>query len=387
LTAPAPTGGAAVWVNGSLEGRVVTPLGGVTIPAGSRSATFAITAPDVTASQWVMIQASYGSGNSGMHGAVLRIDPDLPAIPSILVMVMDSSNVIGGQPMRGLVGLTTPAPAGGTTISLSSDNPAVRVPASVTIAAGNSATTFVASTSAVVNPASANITASAGAGSKSAFLGLQPDPNAAGVLASLTPNVGGVTGGATLQVSLTLSAAAPAGGAVVTLSSSNPAAARVPASVTVPAGQGFATFTVTTSAVAADTSVTITGTYGVSQTATITVLAAPGGGTAPAVDIALSGVPATVRRGQTFTATATVTNSGTASASGYSVVLSVSPANAVKLQTSATQSVASIAAPGSRTVSWQIRGDKAEGAAVTMTLRDASGATIRTVSRAFTVTN
>jgi CARDB len=188
-------------------------------------------------------------------------------------------------------------------------------------------------------------------------------------------------------VSLTLSAAAPAGGAVVTLSSSNPAAARVPASVTVPAGQGFAAFNVTTFSVAADTAVTITGTYGVSQTATITVLAAPGGGTAPAVDVALSGVPATVRRGQTFTATATVTNSGTAAASGYSVVLSVSPSDAVRLQTSATQSVATIAAPGSRTVSWQIRGDKAEGATVTIKLRDASGATIRTVSRTFTVTN
>jgi hypothetical protein len=47
----------------------------------------------------------------------------------------------------------------------------------------------------------------------------------------------------------------------------------VPASVTVPAGQGFQGFTITTSPVTADTAVTITGTYGVSQTATITVLA------------------------------------------------------------------------------------------------------------------
>src|SRR5207248_6887040 len=63
------------------------------------------------------------------------------------------------------------------------------------------------------------------------------------------------------------------GGANVTLSSSNPSAAQVSASVTVPAGQGFASFTITTSPVTADTSVTITGTYGVSQSATITVLA------------------------------------------------------------------------------------------------------------------
>jgi hypothetical protein len=265
----------------------------------------------------------------------------------------------------------------------------VRVPASVTIAAGNSATTFVAATSAVLNPGGANITASSGASSKSVFVTVQPDPNAAAALASLTPNVSGVTGGNSLQVSLTLSAAAPAGGAVVTLASSNTAAARVPASVTVPAGQAFATFNVTTSPVAADTAVTITGTYGVSQSATITVLGTPGGGTPAAVDIALSGVPATIRRGQTFTATATVTNAGGASASGYSVTVSFSPADAMRLQspTSATQSPGTIAAQSSKAISWQIRGDKAEAAAVTMTLRNASGATVKTVRQSITVTN
>jgi hypothetical protein len=388
LTRPAPAGGAAVWINGSLEGRVVTPPG-VTIPAGSTSATFTITAPDVNASQWVMIQAAYGNANSGQFGAVLRVDPGRSATPAILALTVDAPSVIGGQPVRGLIGLATPSPAGGTTIVLSSDNPAVRVPASVVIAAGNSATTFIASTNAVTDFNSASITASTAAGSKSVFLSVFPDPNAPPTLASLTPNVGGVNGGATLQVSLTLSAAAPAGGAVVRLTSSNTAAARVPASVTVPAGQAFATFNVTTSPVAADTAVTITGTYGLSRTATITVLGTPGGPGAAAVDIALSGVPATIRRGQTFTATATVTNGGSASASGYSVAVSVTPADAMKLQTptNATQPVATVVSHGSQAVSWQIRGEKAKAATITMTLRDASGATIKTVQQAITVTN
>src|SRR5262249_38594623 len=175
-----------------------------------------------------------------------------------------------------------------------------------------------------------------------------------------------------------------------TLTSSN-AAAKVPASVTVPAGQGFAAFTVTTSTVAADTPVTITGKYGVSQSATITVLATPGGGggTAAAVDIALSGVPASIRRGQTFTATATVTNSGTATASGYSVVVSLTPSGAMRLQspTSSTQSVAALAPSGSKGVSWQIRGNNTASATVTMTLRDPSGATVKTVSSAIRITN
>jgi hypothetical protein len=97
-------------------------------------------------------------------------------------------------------------------------------------------------------------------------------------LNSVTPSVSGTTGGNNISATLFLTGNAPTGGAKVTLSSSNSAAAQVPASVTVPAGQGFQGFTITTSPVTADTLVTITGTYGASQTATITVLAPAGGG-------------------------------------------------------------------------------------------------------------
>src|SRR5205814_2682375 len=55
---------------------------------------------------------------------------------------------------------------------------------------------------------------------------------------------------------------APPGGAVVPLSSSNPAIASVPASVTVAGGATTATFTVSTSPVGANTMVTITAAYG-----------------------------------------------------------------------------------------------------------------------------
>ena len=65
---------------------------------------------------------------------------------------------------------------------------------------------------------------------------------------------------------MTLGAAAPAGGAVVTLTSSNINAATVPASVTVAANATTATFAITTKAVTAVTAVTITATYnGVGQ--------------------------------------------------------------------------------------------------------------------------
>src|SRR2546425_10421113 len=72
-----------------------------------------------------------------------------------------------------------------------------------------------------------------------------------------------------------LSDAAPEGGVTVALSSSNPAVATVPVSVTVPAGDTGANFTVSTSVVAASTSVTISGTYsGVTRSAVLTVVPA-----------------------------------------------------------------------------------------------------------------
>jgi hypothetical protein len=277
LTAPAPSGGASVWVNGSMEGQVVTPAGGVTVPAGSTSANFTITAPQVNASYWVIIQASYLS-NAGMHGAVLRIDPEQPAVPDLYAMGIEPTSVIGGQSIRGTVGLVTPAPAGGTTVFLSSSDPNVQIPSTVQIAAGNSTNSFTAGTRAVTNMTSAQISAQSGSETRTAWVTLFADPNAAVTLNSVTPSVSGTTGGNNISATLFLTGNAPTGGAKVTLSSSKSAAAQVPASVTVPAGQGFQGFTITTSPVTADTLVTITGTYGASQTATITVLAPAGGG-------------------------------------------------------------------------------------------------------------
>ena len=65
-------------------------------------------------------------------------------------------------------------------------------------------------------------------------------------------------GGGTIQGRLHIQNVAPAGGQVYTLTSSNPSAASVPSSVTIPAGASSATFTVTTHAVTASTPVQLT---------------------------------------------------------------------------------------------------------------------------------
>ena len=89
-------------------------------------------------------------------------------------------------------------------------------------------------------------------------------------LASLTLEAAEVLGGGVVGGQVTLESPATAGGAAVGLSSSNPAAASVPTSVTVPEGETSASFSVTTSAVALPTQVEVTGTSGgLTRTATL----------------------------------------------------------------------------------------------------------------------
>ncbi|MCI0535197.1 MAG: hypothetical protein L0Z50_08210 [Verrucomicrobiales bacterium] len=92
---------------------------------------------------------------------------------------------------------------------------------------------------------------------------------------SLNPT--SVIGGNNSQGTATLTSAAPNGGVVVTLSSSD-TSATVPASVTIPADATSGNFTVTTLTVTAARSAVISGMHnGVTRSATLTVNPAPTG--------------------------------------------------------------------------------------------------------------
>ncbi len=82
------------------------------------------------------------------------------------------------------------------------------------------------------------------------------------LLAQLTTGVSFLVGGASTTGTVSVGGPAPAGGALVTLTSSNPAAT-LPGgtSVLIPAGSQSATFPITTQSVAAPATATITGTY------------------------------------------------------------------------------------------------------------------------------
>jgi hypothetical protein len=283
LTSPAPAGGAVVRLQGSMEGQVIVPQS-VTIPAGSISGTFTTTpAPETPFPRWVFIQGSYGT-SGGSQARILEIDP-APGPARLLAIGPASQDLIGGHSGRASVALVIPAPAGGGTISLTTDNPSIiHVPASVTIPEGNSATSFAIGTSAVTGlPTGGNVFASAGGVTKSIFVNVSPDPNAPPLLQSMTITPASVAGGTNATGTVFLSAPAPAGGISVTLATSNANVARAPGIVSVPGGQTSASFTITTFAVGNNTSVTITAFYDTTTSANLTVTAgAPPSPTPPA---------------------------------------------------------------------------------------------------------
>src|SRR4051794_27443421 len=390
LTAPAPAGGATIRLSGSAEGQVVTPPN-VTVPAGSTSATFPITAPSVPATYYVLIQAGLGF-TAGTQAKLLEIRAG-SAGATLSGFSVSPTDIVSGSSTQGIVQLVTSAPAGGGVVTLTSSNPAVlQVPPTVSVPAGNNSTSFPITTTATSVFTTVEVDASAGGVTRSAFVNLAAGATAPS-LASLAITPASVAGGSNATGTVALTSAAPSGGLSVTLATGNASVAQPPPIVNVPAGQTQANFTVTTSTVTANTPVTITafsGSITRSATFTVTQSSTPPPPPPPSgMTITLSGVPTSIVRGSSFTATATVTNGGTSAASGMTVVVSFTPSSALRLRspTSSSQPTGTVAVGGTQAVAWQMRGESAGTATVTMTLRSAGGVTLGTATRTVTITN
>src|SRR4051794_9609921 len=335
LTAPAPAGGATIRLSGSMEGQVVTPPN-VTVPAGSTSATFTITAPPVPATYYVLIQASLGF-NATAQAKLLEIRPG-SGTPTLSGFSVSPTDIVSGTSTQGTVQLVTSAPAGGGVVTLTSSNPAVlQVPPTVSVPAGNNSTSFPITTSATAVFTTVEVDASAGGVTRAAFINLAAGATAPS-LVSWAVAPASVAGGSNATGTVTLSSAAPSGGLSVTLATGNLAVAQPPPIVTVAAGQSQASFAVTTSPVTANTPVSLTAFFGsTTRTATFTVTTATAPPPPPpppptGMAIALSGVPATVVRGQEFTATATVTNGGGSAVTGLTGGGGFTPSSALRLR-------------------------------------------------------
>jgi hypothetical protein len=259
LTGTAPPGGAGIGI--SSDNSAAKPPAAVSVPFGSSSATFSIPTLVVTASQTCTITATLGRSSETAQ---------ITVIPA-LQLALASSSVVGGNSVGGTVTIADSGLIVGATVTLLSSDPTAKPPSNVVIPSGQTAASFTITTSAVT--AARTLTISAKYGSITQLATLTVNPPASATLTGVTVSPTYVTGGTNATGTVTLGAAAPAGGITVILQSSLPAIAQVqPSVVTVQQGATTASFTIQTTHVTSTIPVTITATAGVvKQTAVLTV--------------------------------------------------------------------------------------------------------------------
>jgi hypothetical protein len=145
------------------------------------------------------------------------------------------SNTFGGTPALGTVAVTLPAPASGTMVTLDSGNPSVAsAPASVTIPAGSTSATFPITTQPVTSSTLVSFAATLnGQTMTSNSLDVEAPPLVQTL--TLSPSTATPVTNPYVNGTITLNESVPvnSSGVVVALSSSDPAAASVPATVPV----------------------------------------------------------------------------------------------------------------------------------------------------------
>ncbi|HKR62601.1 MAG TPA: hypothetical protein VJZ00_02620, partial [Thermoanaerobaculia bacterium] len=231
-------------------------------------------------------------------------------------VTLQPSTTVGGATVTGSVRMKYPvARASAGTVTLSSSSSSAVVPASVVVPTGASSVAFQITTTSVASDTNVTIGAASNGTTASTALKLLAG-NSSLAQITLTPQV--VQGGTSINANLVLGAPAPVGGASVSLTTSDARLATVPGIVVVPEGATSTTFTVTTSSVPADSSITITGNYGGVASATATLSACTSMATPPspgAISLAAMWVDDSVPAGSTQSGDAVIDSTQFASGS------------------------------------------------------------------------
>ena len=348
LSAPAPTGGVSV-VMSSNNAAVAVPAT-INVAAGQTTATLDITTVAVANNTSVTLTAT-------LLG-VSKTASVLVTAPGLTRLMLNPSSVVGGNATTATVDIGSPAPAGGLVIALASNRSDVLVPATVTVPFGQSSVSVQVLTKSVITSTDVVVTATLNGEVVSNVVTLVPYR-----LASLAVTPSSVSGGSSFTGRVTLQQAAPAGGIVVSLASSDPAIS-LPVNVTIDAGKTTATFAGTTAAVTVTKNVTITASLnGNSVTDTLRVVQ-PG-----IKSISLS--PSTITGGTG--SQLTVTLDAPAPLGGWVV-------NLVSSDVSATLTSTATIAAGQTTVSVPVTTKSVlTRTAVTLTATDASGSQATTL--------
>ncbi len=252
---------------------ILTGLNTNVIGSGVVAYLNATVAPGTTTAS-IQISNLVGVDPNGNDLSITSAGGGLIVVPSLSPLTCSPTTLSGGAASTCTVTLTQAAPAGGSSVNLVSNNSALTVPASVSVAAGATTATFSATAAASIGSnLTATVTATFGGSSQSANVSLLAP---GGLISSLSCSPTSLVQNAVSTCTVALTQAAPAGGSNVTLASNN-ASLTVPASVTVAAGATTATFSATAAAsIGSNQSATITATLGSSSQTTNVSLLAPG---------------------------------------------------------------------------------------------------------------
>ena len=169
LTTGAQGNGAVVSLTSSNPAALGLPAT-LTIPTGALSGSVAASTSVVSANTPVTITASYN--NSSKVATVTVLPPPPPA--TLLSIGLFPNVVTGGNSTLAILAVTSPAPPGGFTATLSSNNPIATVPSTVTVPAGETNVSFSVPTAPVTTSTGLTIFATAGGLTKLAPLTVNP---------------------------------------------------------------------------------------------------------------------------------------------------------------------------------------------------------------------
>ncbi len=316
LASVPPTGSGGVKVTVLTDSPSIVNFGGnqtttVTVPEGQASVTFQIDTSGVGTISFPQITASLlGVGRTQTLTVTLA---------SLLSITFDNSTVAGGTDVTGTVNLDGQA-TGPFIVNLTSGDPTFTFdtgnadPAQLIFKQGETSKSFTIHTPYKATSTQTVITAERPA------QGNYPDQSVSNTLfikasdlTTFTIDPTEVSGGNTSTGTVIIGNAAPSGGVVINLVSSDTSIATVPATVVVPAGATSAVFTITTTVIPTTKTVTLTASRGpVSLNQVLTV---------DGVVFSLTIAPSSVIGGASGNATGTITLPAAAPAGGLTFSL------------------------------------------------------------------
>lgn len=255
--------GAAIVVSVASDNVLVTVPVTVTVPASQISVSFQATVGTIPTAQSATLTAAYGTVT---RTATLS----LTAPARVTMLTCENLTIVTPGTTGCTVSINQAASTGGFAVALGSGNANLTVPASVTVAAGQTTAPFTATALQVSVTQSGVLTATGGGGSVSVTLSLTEAP--VPQLSSLTCAASSIQtpGNTTCTVSITLPAAT--GGFTVSLGSSS-GGLNVPGSVSIPGTQSSTTFLAGAAQVNANENVVLTASGGgASRTFVMTLL-------------------------------------------------------------------------------------------------------------------